>query len=143
MTNEKGTQMNDTTNEPAVSLTEVLSANSIALTAVSANKVLHSAGMTEVRWRPSSVAGRAPKSYRAASPKGEQYGAINEANPVPSGDPTLLKYLPSMFASLWAHPDVQDTLALMLKEGEVRMRDGDAAKSEIFKSQILLDKHCH
>jgi hypothetical protein len=37
------------TNELPVSLTEVLNANSIALTAVAANKVLQSAGMTEVR----------------------------------------------------------------------------------------------
>ena len=126
--------MNDTNNatEQTVSLTEALSANSIALTAVAANKILHSAGMTEVRWRPSSKADRPPKSYRAASPKGEQYGAVNEINAVGSGDPTLLKYMPSMFASLWAHPDVQATLAAMLHEGEVSLKLEAARHSEVF-----------
>jgi len=121
------------TNELPVSLTEVLSANSIALTAVAANKVLHSAGMTEIRWRPSSKSDRPPKSYRAATPLGEQYGAVNENNAIGSGDPILLKYLPSKFAALWAHPDVQATLAAMLSEGEVKWRDGAAqGKSEAF-----------
>jgi hypothetical protein len=122
--------MSETNNEAPVSLTEALSAHGIGLTAVAANKVLHSAGMTELRWRASSVATRPPKSYRAASPKGEQYGAINEKNSVPSGDPILLKYLPSRFAALWNHPDVQATLQMMLSEGEVRMRE--PAQSEIF-----------
>jgi hypothetical protein len=122
--------MSDANNEAPVSLTEALIAHGIGLTAVAANKVLHSAGMTELRWRASSVATRPPKSYRAASPKGEQYGAINEKNSVPSGDPILLKYLPSRFAALWNHPDVQATLAAMVKEGEVRVRE--PAQSEIF-----------
>jgi hypothetical protein len=121
------------TNELPVSLTEVLYANSIALTAVAANKVLHSAGMTEVRWRPSSKSDRPPKSYRAATPLGEQYGIVNEANAIGSGDPVLVKYLPSKFAALWAHRAVQDTLAAMLREGEVKWRDGAAkGASEVF-----------
>lgn len=122
--------MSATNYETPVSLTDALTAHGIGLTAVMANKVLHSSGMTEIRWRPSSVATRPPKSYRAASPKGEQYGAINEKNSVPSGDPILLKYLSSRFATLWAHHDVQATLQVMLSEGEVRMRE--PAQSEIF-----------
>jgi hypothetical protein len=125
--------MSTNTNEQPVSLTEALNANAIRLAAVAANKVLHSAGMTEVRWRASSVAGRPPKSYRAATALGEQHGAINESNAIGSGDPILLKYTPSQFPSLWAHPDVQATLAAMLSEGEVKWRDAAAqGKSEAF-----------
>ncbi|CAD6514058.1 hypothetical protein LMG28727_00827 [Paraburkholderia kirstenboschensis] len=126
--------MSDTNkNEQPVSLTEVLNTNSIPLSAVAANKVLHSSGMTEVRWRASSKPGRAPKSYRAATSLGEQHGAVNEVNTVGSGDPILLKYLPSMFPALWAHKAVQDTLAAMLREGEVKYRDGGAQDAgEVF-----------
>jgi hypothetical protein len=120
------------TNEVPVSLTECLNANGIALTAASANKVLHGSGFTETRWRASSVEGRRPKSYRAASPKGEQYGGVNEVNAIGSGDPTLLKWLPSKFATLWNHPDVQATLAVMLSEGEVSMKSATAKRSEVF-----------
>ena len=120
-------------NEVPQSLTHCLAENGVALTAASANKILRSAGMTEIRWRPSSKEGRPPKQYRAATPLGERYGIVNEANSIGSGDPVLAKYLPSEFAALWSHPDVAATLAAMLHEGEVRYRDGGAAgKSEAF-----------
>jgi hypothetical protein len=123
---------NQATDEQTCSLTDALGLHGIGLTAAAANKVLHSAGMIENRWRESSKPGRPPKQYRAATPLGEQHGIVNEASTLPTGDPVLVKYLPSMFPVLWNHPDVQETLAVMLKEGEVRMRDGDAAKSETF-----------
>jgi len=125
--------MSTNTNEVPVSLTEVLNANSIALTAVSANKVLAAAAMTETRWRESSKPGRPMKSYRAATVRGEALGIVNEASTLPTGDPILVKYLPSAFPALWASSEVQDTLAVMLREGTVKYRDGAASQqSEIF-----------
>ncbi len=118
--------MTETNKEVPVSLTEALNAHGIALTAVMANKVLQAAGITELRWRPSSVATRPAKSYRAATPKGEQYGAVNEKNSVPSGDPILLKYLSSRFSILWNSPDVQATLADLVSRCEVRYRETDS-----------------
>jgi len=123
--------MNQTT-EQAVSLTEALNSNSIPLSAVAAGKVLRSSGMIENRWRESSKPGRPPKQYRAATPLGEQHGIVNETSTLPTGDPVLVKYLPSMFSVLWAHPDVQATLAAMLSEGEVSMRSATAKHSEAF-----------
>ncbi|MFM0057080.1 hypothetical protein PQR64_15770 [Paraburkholderia phytofirmans] len=121
------------TNEAPVSLTEVLNANGIALSAVAANKVLAAAAMTETRWRESSKPGRPMKSYRAATVRGEALGIVNESSGLPTGDPVLVKYVPSMFASLWASDEVQEALADLLKAGDVKYRDGAAAsQSEIF-----------
>lgn len=71
--------MNQATNEPTISLTDALALHGIGLSAANANKVLQGAGMTETRWRNSSVAGRPQKSFRAATPLGESMGIINEA----------------------------------------------------------------
>ena len=121
------------TNELPVSLTEVLNSNGIALSAVAANKVLAAAAMTETRWRESSKPGRPMKSYRAATVRGEALGIVNEGSALPTGDPVLVKYVPSMFASLWASDEVQEALADLLKAGDVKYRDGAAQDAgEVF-----------
>lgn len=121
------------TNEAPISLTEVLNANGIALSAVAANKVLAAAAMTETRWRESSKPGRPMKSYKIATPLGESMGAINEAATVPTGDPTNLKFDRTRFASLWASGEVQKALADLLEAGDVKLRDGaTGGQSEIF-----------
>jgi hypothetical protein len=120
-------------NEQTCSLTEAVNANAIQLSAVAAGKVLLVAGVTGVAWRESSKPGRPMKSYKVATPQGESLGAVNEASALPTGDPVLVKYVPSMFASLWASDEVQEALAELLKAGDVKYRDGAAGgQSEIF-----------
>jgi hypothetical protein len=121
--------MTNEADEQPISLTECLNDNGIALTPVAANKILHAAGMLEKRWRDSSKPGRPPKQYRAATPLGEQHGIVNEAATVPTGDPVTVKYLPGMFPALWAHPDVAVTLAAMLREGTVKLRQCEAQEA--------------
>jgi len=121
------------TNELPVSLTEVLNANSIPLSAVAAGKVLLVAGVTGIAWRESSKPGRPAKSYKVATAFGESLGAVNEAATLPTGDPSHLKFAPGQFASLWASKAVQDALADLLEAGDVKYRDGSAGgESEIF-----------
>ncbi|MFM0088955.1 hypothetical protein PQR46_18770 [Paraburkholderia sediminicola] len=120
-------------NEQACSLTEALSVNAIPLSAVAAGKVLLVAGVTGVAWRESSKPGRPPKSYKVATALGESLGIVNEASTLPTGDPVLVKYVPSMFASLWASDEVQEALADLLKAGDVKYRDGAAQDAgEVF-----------
>jgi hypothetical protein len=119
--------------EQAVSLTEVLNANSIPLSAVAAGKVLLVAGITDVAWRESSKPGRPMKAYKIAASAGLALGAVNERATVPSGDPTNLKFVPSQFASLWASKPVQAAMTDLLEAGDVKYRDGEAhGKSEVF-----------
>jgi len=119
-------------NEQLVSLTDALTANGIGLSAANANKVLQGAGMTETRWRNSSVADRPQKSFRAATPLGESMGIINEAATLPTGDPVIIRYAPSKFAELWAHPEVQATLNVLLSEGVIAMKSAGARGREAF-----------
>jgi hypothetical protein len=119
-------EMTDTTNEQAVSLTEVLNANGIPLSAVAAGKVLLVAGVTGIAWRESSKAGRPPKAYKVATAYGESLGALNEKATVPNADPTNLKFDRNRFAALWASDEVQKALADLLEAGDVRYRDGAA-----------------
>lgn len=102
------------------------------LSAVAAGKVLLVAGVTGIAWRESSKPGRPMKSFKVATAFGESLGAINEKSGLPTGDPTLLKFDRNRFAGLWASKAVQDALADLLEAGDVRTRDGSAAKSEIF-----------
>ncbi|WP_321853873.1 hypothetical protein [Paraburkholderia tropica] len=119
------------TNETTISLTEALSSHGIALTAASANKVLHSAGMIERRARESGKPGRPPKSYWAATQLGEANGIVNEqTDHAHVGDPITAKYLPSKFSALWAHPNVAETLRAMLDQGEIKAKT--AAPQEPF-----------
>lgn len=113
-------------NEQTVSLTDALALHGIGLSAANANKILQGAGMTETRWRDSSVAGRPQKSYKAATALGESMGIVNEAATVPTGDPVIIKYLPSQFSELWAHPEVQATLHLLFSEGAIALKSGKA-----------------
>jgi len=125
--------MNDATNEQAVSLTEALNANAIPLSAVAAGKVLLVAGVTGVAWRESSKPGRPMKSYKVATPLGESLGAVNEVSALPTGDPTLLKFVPSRFADLWASSQVRAAMTDLLEAGDIKLRDGAAGgKSEVF-----------
>ena len=125
--------MSNETNEQAVSLTEALSANAVPLSAVAAGKVLLVAGVTAVAWRPSSKADRPAKSYKVATPLGESLGAVNDASALPTGDPTILKFLPSAFADLWASSQVQAAMTDLLETGDIKLRGGAAGgKSEMF-----------
>jgi hypothetical protein len=125
--------MSTNTNEQAVSLTDALAANAIPLSAVAAGKVLLVAGVTGIAWRESSKPGRPMKSYKVATPLGESLGAINEVRTLPTGDPTILKFAPGMFAALWASSQVRDALADLLEAGDVKLRDGAApGASEVF-----------
>jgi hypothetical protein len=128
---KKELTVNQATNEPTISLTDALALHGIGLSAANANKVLQGAGMTETRWRNSSVAGRPQKSFRAATPLGESMGIINEAATLPTGDPVIIKYAPSKFAELWAHQEVAATLRVLLSEGAIAMKSA-SAKQEIF-----------
>lgn len=47
---------------------------------------------------------------------------ISNSRPVRSADPVILHFVPSKFGSLWQHPDVVDTLRVMLRENEISMR---------------------
>lgn len=129
---KKELTVNQATNEPTISLTDALGLHGIGLSAANANKVLQGAGMTETRWRDSSVAGRPQKSYRAATSLGESMGIVNEAATVPTGDPVNVKYTPSQFAVLWAHPEVQATLNVLFSEGAIAMKSVRAKGQEIF-----------
>ena len=124
--------MNQATNETTISLTDALALHGIGFSAASANKVLAGAAMIETRWRNSSVAGRPQKSYRAATPLGESMGIVNEAATVPTGDPVIIKYAPSMFPVLWSHPEVQATLNVLLSEGAIAMKQASAKQQEVF-----------
>jgi hypothetical protein len=117
--------MSKNTNEQAVSLTEALNTNAIPLSAVAAGKVLLVSKLVEVRWRESSKPGRPMKSYKVATALGESLGAINEVSTLPTGDPTILKFIPSMFVGLWASSQVQAALADMLEAGDIKLRYGE------------------
>jgi hypothetical protein len=120
--------------EQPVSLTDALNANAIPLSAVAAGKVLLVAKLVEVRWRESSKPGRPMKAYKAATELGLALGAVNEVSALPTGDPTILKFVPGMFAGLWASSQVQAALADLLEAGEIKLRDAGSAspQSEIF-----------
>jgi len=118
--------------EQTVSLTDALTLHGIGLSAANANKILQGAGMTETRWRDSSVAGRPQKSYRAATPIGEAHGIVNEKSTVPTGDPTNMRFVPSQFSELWAHPEVQATFNVLFSEGAIAMKSASAKQQEVF-----------
>jgi len=120
------------TEQTTISLTDALALHGIALSATNANKVLQGAAMIETRWRDSSVAGRPQKSYKVATPLGESLGIVNEKATVPTGDPILVKYMPGLFASLWAHPEVQATFRVLYSEGAIAMKSGKAKAQEVF-----------
>ena len=125
--------MSTNTNEQAVSLTEALNTNAVPLSAVAAGKVLLASKLVEVRWRESGKPGRPMKSYKAATSAGEALGIVNEASTLHTGDPILVKYLPSAFAGLWASEEVQEALAELLEAGDVKYRDGAAQDArEVF-----------
>ncbi|CAB3783325.1 hypothetical protein [Pararobbsia alpina] len=111
------------TNAQTCSLTDALALHGVGLTAAAANKVLSAAGVIAKRWRESGKPGRPPKSYWALTDLGKQF-AVEEENSM-SPEPTI-RYRVDAFSALWAHPDVQETLAAMLNEGEVRIREKGA-----------------
>jgi hypothetical protein len=115
----------NTTNETTCSLSEALARAGMALTAANANKVLHAAKMIEKCWRESSKAGRPPKAYWVATALGQQHGIVNDqADPAHGGDPVIVRYVGEMLPALWAHDDVQATLAAMINEGTIKQRQG-------------------